>query len=212
MKGNVIYRVQVLYYEEFCGCFGDTVIFEKYYTTKDAANKKIKELNKQLRKGYFQITKDYTLHGEYRDDVTSMRVHFKTINDRHEAVLFREKPYHDLEFLHMSLEPEKIYVENNNVEETIEEEDDYDGRPIMEVEDGKYFVFAKPNCEPNIIANFFELELECEAENFMLYCGKEMYIIFNEDTIDVSLEDENNKELCEKVKEYFLNEGWKESQ
>ena len=48
MKGNVVYRVQVLYYEEFCGCFGDTVIFEKYYTTKDAANKKIKELNKQL--------------------------------------------------------------------------------------------------------------------------------------------------------------------
>ena len=131
-RKNVIYRVRVLFYNEFCGCSGEKLVNEWHYTTIAAAKVKIEEVKKQFKTGKYKID-EYTFCGEYQEGINSIISYFDCYNrtnfEKEEIVLVKKHPMEDLEFLHMLVKPERIVVEDVEVQE------DFDGEPIFESKD-----------------------------------------------------------------------------
>jgi len=129
-----VYRVQVKYYEEFCGAKGYHTIYEEHYISLESALKDINRIVEEFKTGKFKYESfyipgsniveefdvkrrdgsTYKVHysefeGEYKDGESEINnVWSKTYCLKDEVMLYHSKPYHDAEYIKICTTPEII--------------------------------------------------------------------------------------------------------
>lgn len=206
---KIVYRVRLMYYEEFCGCFGESTVFEEYFENELAAKKKIQDTLRILKRGYYMLTDRYRLEGDYRESFVGLRKHFGEHETNPEAVLIRRDPYHDTELLHIALLPEKIVIDDSVVTES-DMSNANDGYLLYEDESG--VMFKRPDCDLKTIADVFNLECDFESDRGAMYSNEDIMMMVYSENIQFLLSSKCNKTvLAEFLKEYFEKEKWKYS-
>lgn len=109
MENNKIYRVAIMYYEEFCGANGEHVEVEYHFFSYDDAKAKIEELKAKLveMKNKFNTKPDDWDENKYGIWETGDW----DIGEGEEVMkLVAGNPYQDEEYYYLNLEPTEITV------------------------------------------------------------------------------------------------------